>query len=93
MKLAIAWGLVWGFDDEGELRGMWASDRAAGALVPCRWLAQCRIFLEGARVADRGAGVGHHCMIKRLRIICSTVDGGLLACYYMGVPPALPGGQ
>ena len=37
-------GRVWGFDDEGELHGMWRPTGQQGLWFHAGGLAQCRIF-------------------------------------------------
>ncbi|MFC7540310.1 hypothetical protein ACFQU2_13670 [Siccirubricoccus deserti] len=59
-------GRVWGFDEEGELQGMWRPTGQKGLWFHAGAGAVPYLF-EGARVADQGAGAGHHRMIEVVR--------------------------
>ena len=53
-------GRVWGFDEEGELHGMWRPTGQKGLWFHRRRAGAVPHLLEGARAADQGAGARHH---------------------------------
>ena len=56
-------GPVWGFDEEGELQGMWRPTGQQGLWFLAGGTGAVPHLLEGACVADQGAGARDHCMI------------------------------
>ena len=51
-------GLIWGYDDEGELRNMWRRTRQPGLWFIAGSLAQCRIYSKYLALQIKGCEAG-----------------------------------